>query len=45
MAKRLKPTRRHEIEDEVEREIADAITFAEDSPYPAEEELYKNVFR
>ena len=44
-AKRLKPARRKEIENRVEQEIADAISFAEESPYPAAEELNEYVFR
>ena len=33
------------IQEEVEREIAEAIRFAEDSPFPPGEELYTDVFK
>jgi TPP-dependent pyruvate/acetoin dehydrogenase alpha subunit len=33
------------IEDEVEEEIADAFAFAEASPWPAAEELYRDVYQ
>jgi pyruvate dehydrogenase E1 component alpha subunit len=35
---------RARIDSEVELDIADAIEFAESSPFPAIEELYTNVF-
>jgi TPP-dependent pyruvate/acetoin dehydrogenase alpha subunit len=35
---------RARIEDEVERELAEAIAFAEDSPFPDPEELYSHVY-
>lgn len=36
--------RRREIDAEVEREIKDAVAFAESSPFPQVEALYTNVF-
>ena len=44
IARRLEPVRRKEIETKVEREIADAIAYAEESPFPAAEELNEYVF-
>jgi len=32
------------IESDVEAEVQDAITFALESPYPAEEELLRDVY-
>jgi pyruvate dehydrogenase E1 component alpha subunit len=40
----LPPARRAALDDEIEREIAAAISFAETSPFPAAEALYTNVF-
>jgi len=40
----LAPDRRAAIDTEVEREIEDAIAFAETSPFPAIEALHTNVF-
>lgn len=34
-----------EIQDWVANEIAEAITFAEESPYPTKDELYKDVYK
>lgn len=45
MAKRLNADRQNAIEAEVEAEIAAAIAFAEESPYPAPREMYDHVFR
>jgi TPP-dependent pyruvate/acetoin dehydrogenase alpha subunit len=36
--------RRDMIDAEIEREIADAIQFAEDSPFPESKALYINVY-
>ena len=36
--------RRTEIDAEIELEIADAVEFAESSPFPAIDKLYSNVF-
>ena len=44
-ASRLDKARRTAIETDIEQEIADAIAFAEASPYPAMEELDEHVFR
>jgi len=33
-----------EIQEQVEQEIMDAIDFAENSEFPPEEDLYKDVF-
>ena len=41
---RLNPVRRGQIEVEVEAEIQEAFAFAEDSPFPDEDELYTDVF-
>jgi pyruvate dehydrogenase E1 component alpha subunit len=41
---RLVPSRRDSIDAEIEREIADAVAFAESSPFPNIEALYSNVF-
>jgi len=40
----LAPNRREAIDMDIEREIADAIAFAETSPFPAIEALHTNVF-
>ena len=40
----LEPIRRGEIEAEVEAEIREAFTFAEDCPFPDDGELYTDVF-
>jgi len=40
----LASDRRAAIDTEVEHEIADAIAFAETSPFPAIEALHTNVF-
>jgi pyruvate dehydrogenase E1 component alpha subunit len=40
----LPPAERARIDDEIEAEIAAAIDFAERSPVPEEEDLYRNVF-
>jgi TPP-dependent pyruvate/acetoin dehydrogenase alpha subunit len=39
------PDVRRRIEAEVEREVAEAIRFAEDSPFPGEPELWTDVFK
>ncbi len=41
---RLNPVRRGQIEADVEAEINEAFEFAEDSPFPDEDELYTDVF-
>ena len=41
---RLAPDRRAAIDDEIEREVADAVAFAETSPWPAAEALQTNVY-
>ena len=41
---RLDPAERSSIEADVEREIADAIEFAEKSPFPDAKELCTHVF-
>lgn len=41
---RLVSNRRDAIDAEIEREIADAVAFAESSPFPNIEALYTNVF-
>jgi len=45
LAALVEPSRREEIEAEVEAEIADAFAFAESSPFPAPHELYTDVFK
>jgi len=42
---KLPSARRAQIETEVEKEIADAIEFAETSPFPGPEELATDVFK
>jgi TPP-dependent pyruvate/acetoin dehydrogenase alpha subunit len=42
---RLDPGQRQRIEQDVEREIAEAFAFAESSPFPEEEELYTDMYR
>jgi len=44
MGARLPVERRDMIDAEIEREIADAIQFAEDSPFPESKALYTNVY-
>jgi TPP-dependent pyruvate/acetoin dehydrogenase alpha subunit len=44
MGARLPPDRRAAIDSEVEREIADAVQFAETSPFPESKALYTHVF-
>jgi len=41
---RLAPPDREEIDREIEREIADAFAFAEESPWPAPEKLHDDLF-
>ncbi|MDP6785677.1 MAG: hypothetical protein QGI13_00975 [Rhodospirillales bacterium] len=41
---RLKPDRRRVIDAEIEDQIAEAVAFAEDSPWPDPQELYSHVF-
>jgi TPP-dependent pyruvate/acetoin dehydrogenase alpha subunit len=41
----VSPDRRRQIEQEVEAEIAEAISFAERSPFPAAYELYTDVYK
>jgi pyruvate dehydrogenase E1 component alpha subunit len=41
---RLAPSRRAAIDAEIEREIADAVAFAESSKFPDVEALHTNVF-
>jgi TPP-dependent pyruvate/acetoin dehydrogenase alpha subunit len=41
----VKPARRQKIEDEVEAEIHEAFTFAEESPFPLPEELLTDVYQ
>ena len=41
----LEPADRSDIEAAVESEIAEAIAFAEASPFPGDEELLDHVFR
>ncbi len=45
LAARLDPARRAALEADVEREIADAIDFAERSPFPDPVELYANTLK
>jgi TPP-dependent pyruvate/acetoin dehydrogenase alpha subunit len=45
LAASLDSTERQRIEREVAEEIAEAFAFAEDSPFPATEELTRDVFR
>ena len=40
----VEPERRHFIDAAVERQIADAVEFAENSPWPDPQELYSHVF-
>jgi pyruvate dehydrogenase E1 component alpha subunit len=44
LGERLAPSRRAAIDDDIEREIADAVAFAEASPFPEIEALHTNVF-
>jgi len=44
MGARLPAERRGMIDAEIEREIADAVQFAEDSPFPESKALYTNVY-
>lgn len=44
LAAALDPAARQAIDDAIEAEIAEAIAFAEDSPFPEQQELYANVF-
>jgi TPP-dependent pyruvate/acetoin dehydrogenase alpha subunit len=45
LAELVPAERRARIEHDVELEIADALVFAEDSPFPAAAELYTDVFQ
>lgn len=45
LAAMLKPEEKRRIEQEVESEIAEAIAFAEESPFPEPAELYTDVFK
>jgi TPP-dependent pyruvate/acetoin dehydrogenase alpha subunit len=40
----LRPERRTAIDGEIEREVADAVTFAEASPFPEIDALYTDVY-
>jgi TPP-dependent pyruvate/acetoin dehydrogenase alpha subunit len=44
LGKELDPAEKKKIDAEIEAEIADAIAFAESSPFPAPSELYDHVF-
>lgn len=44
LAAMLPPTERAAIDEDVEREIADAVAFAESSPFPPVDELSRDVF-
>ena len=44
MGARLDPALRCEIDQAIEKEIAEAFAFAEESPFPAVQELYANVY-
>jgi TPP-dependent pyruvate/acetoin dehydrogenase alpha subunit len=44
LATLIEQSRRTAIDSEIEREIEDAVTFAEKSPFPEPEALYTNVF-
>ncbi|MBX7166151.1 MAG: thiamine pyrophosphate-dependent dehydrogenase E1 component subunit alpha [Pirellulales bacterium] len=44
LARKLDPTQRDAIEQQVERQIADAFRYAQDSPWPGAEELYTDLF-
>lgn len=41
----LEPEKRRQIEEEVEQEIAEAVQFAEQSPFPLDKELYTELFK
>jgi TPP-dependent pyruvate/acetoin dehydrogenase alpha subunit len=41
----LNPEEKRRIEQEVEKEIAEAFAFAEESPFPKSSELYTDVFK
>ena len=45
LAELVPAERRTRIEHDVELEIADALVFAEDSPFPAAAELHTDVFQ
>ena len=45
MAELLDPGIRQNIEDDVETEIREAFEFAEQSPFPDDEELYTDIFK
>jgi pyruvate dehydrogenase E1 component alpha subunit len=44
IGKKLSPDERVRIEEEIEQQIAEAIEFAENSPFPPLEELYTDVY-
>jgi len=44
LATQIADDRRAHIDKEIEQEIADAVQFAEESPFPKPEALYTNVF-
>ena len=44
VARMITDERRTEIDSEIELEIADAVEFAETSPFPAIDKLYSNVY-
>ena len=44
VGERLQAEERRRIDEEVEAEIAAAVRFAEESPWPAEEALYADVY-
>lgn len=45
LAALLEPQERVQLEQEVEREIGEALAFAEDSPYPDASELLSDIFK
>jgi TPP-dependent pyruvate/acetoin dehydrogenase alpha subunit len=44
LAGMLPPTQRSAIEADVEAEVADAFAYAEESPFPQDDQLYRHVF-
>jgi len=45
IGERLDESQRRRIEEEVEQELREAVAFAEESPAPAPDELWTDVFK
>jgi TPP-dependent pyruvate/acetoin dehydrogenase alpha subunit len=44
LGKMIDPATKEKIDSEIEQQIKEAVLFAEESPFPADEELYEHVY-